>query len=214
MTALLALLDAVVSDLVGNDESTSAIHARSAELRRDTGPAAGSIARADSLVQATSERLGISLADAYQLVGERVVPLLAVEMAAQLRRHSTAHTFCLHLNAIVQSELQAMVPTVPLPFVDVEMLDFTALRLSFVGDGNALALAKGLLSGVARCYGQEARFLDVPPSQISQAAVRDGRRYLDLAFVPDARADVGLKRPVLDEQRRASPAVALRGLFR
>ncbi len=213
MTALLALIDLVLAEL-GDEHVASAIHSRAAELRRDAGPAASSLVRAQSLVQATAEQLGLPVADAYQLMGERAVPLMAREMAAQLRLHSTAHTFCLHLNTIVQSELQAMVPTVTLPFIDVEMLDFTALRLSFVGNASAVALAKGLMCGVARCYGQEARFSEVPTSQMSPAAVQAGRRYVDLSFVADARADVGYRPPVANEQRRKSPAVALKGLFR
>lgn len=210
MPSLLSLIDAVVSGL-GDEQFSSRVHSLAAILRRNEGPAASSVVRAESLVESLSECLSVSLASAYELMGERVVPLLAREMAAQLRLHSTAHTFCLHLNAIVQSELQALVPAATLPVIDVEMLDFTALRLSFVGDGNALALAKGLLSGVARCYGQEARFAEVPASQMSRAAVQLGRRYVDLTFVSDSRVEVGYKARTADEKRRGTPTVALKG---
>ena len=213
MPALLALVDAVVSDL-GDEEIVTQIHGRAAVLRQNAGDVTDSVARAFALVQATSEQLGLSLADAFQLIGERAVPLLAEEMALQMRQHGTAHSFCLHLNEIVQSELQAMVPTVQLPFVDVEMLDISTLRLSFIGDDNALALARGLLGGVARSYGQSARMSEVPDSMTSPTARASGRQYVDMTFIADTRAESPLKRPAPDDRRRGPLAVALKGLFR
>ena len=213
MPALLALIDAVVAEL-GDDTLVAGIHGRAAVLRSGAGNAADSVVRAITLMQAASEHVGRSLVDTYQLVGERAVPLLSQAMAQQMRHHGTVHTFCLHLNSIVQSELQALIPTVPLPFVDVEMLDLSALRLSFIGDENALALARGLLGGVARCYGQEARFIEVSESVMSPAARASGRRYVDISFAADTRAEAVHHRPATDDRRRGPLAVALKGLFR
>jgi hypothetical protein len=94
------------------------------------------------------------------------------------------------------------------------MLDFTALRLSFIGDENALALARGLLGGVARSYGQEARFSAVPESMMSPAARSSGRRYVDISFVADTRDVPHYKHPAVSDRRRGPLTVALKGLFR
>ncbi len=212
MLPLLSLVDAIVADLAITDAVRTRIHARAAELRQSLGMAAGTLPRAQAAVLAIGEALQIPPWEAYRLAGEQALVHMAADLSRVFRLHTTAHTFCLNLNSVVQSELQALVPMLPLPVVDVEMVDLNTLRLSFEGSDEGMGLAQGLLSGVARHYGQEARFSEVPPAQMSAMAEAVGRRYVDVTFVSDDRASgEGGRTP---ERRRGAVAVALQGWFR
>ncbi len=213
MQALLALVDKAINGFA--DERVSAlIHARAAVLRQELGMAAGSLARAEALVAGTADVLRIPLADAYRLIGERAMAPLGRDLVSVLRAHNTAHTCCLNLNAILQEEIQPLVPTAVVPVVDVEMVDCESLRISLIASDEMLGLLCGCLVGLASHYRQVVRFTKVAPSHASSVAVASGRRYLDVRFRPDARKTEEPIKPPAAERRLNAVTVALQSLFR
>ncbi len=213
MQPLLALVNEAV-DSFADEPTATRIHARAAELRQSLGFSAGSVSRVEALVAATADVLSLPLADAYRLIGERAMAPLTKGLSPVLRSHTTAHTCCLNLNAIVQEELQPLVPTLSLPVVDVEMVDAETLRISLIASDEALGLMCGLLVGLASQYQQVVRFTKVPLSHVSPAALAAGRRYLDVRFRHDTRVKEAVPKPGTEERRLNAVVVALQSLFR
>ena len=209
MQPLLALLDTVLANLT-DDATVARIMDRAAERRKDLGSAAGTVERAESVLMAFSDVTRVSPADAYRIIANRAVGPLSERMAKTLQKHSTAHTLCLHLNAVIDDDLQPLVPTLSLPVVDVEMVDASALRVSLVASPEIVALAQGLLSGFARHYGQLARFAEVPLPRGHVSAPLSGRRQFDVLFQRDERAIPDRR----DDRTPSAVTVALQSLFR
>lgn len=168
----------------------------------------------DAVAQAIAAESDGSFAEAYRLMGQHIVPLLEPALGSTLRRHSTALTFVLDVNQLIEDELPVLLPHMRLRVVDVELLDLTTLRLSLLATDAGVAMMQGLLIGLARHYEQEARFRATPERFVSASAVELGRRYLDVAFTEDTR-EVRRAAPMLGEPRRdTASAVAPRGGFR
>ncbi len=186
MQPLLALLDTVLANLT--DETACArIMDRAAERRKVLGSSAGTVARAEAVVMAFSDVARLSSADAYRIIANRAVAPLSGRMAKSLQKHSTAHTLCLNLNALIDDDLQPLVPTLELPVVDVEMIDASTLRVSLAASPDMVALAQGLLSGLAQHYGQQARFSEVPVPRGQAFSPPMLRRHFDVVFQRDDR---------------------------
>lgn len=210
MQPLLALLDTVLANLT--DANTVArIMDRAAERRKDLGSSAGTVARAESVVMAFSDITRVSPADAYRIIANRAVGPLSERMSRTLQRHSTAHTLCLNLNAMIEDDLQPLVPTLALPVLDVEMVDASALRVSMMANPEMVALTQGLLSGLARHYGQLAKFSEIPLPRGVSVAPATGRRQFDVLFLRDARGSAVDHR---DDRSSSATKVALQSLFR
>ncbi len=163
-----------------------------------------------AIAEAIAGALSLSLPDAYRLIGQRAMPTLEPLLRADLRRHTTALTFCLHMHGVVDGALQALVPDAKLPSVDVEMINASRLRISLPASDEGVGLLQGLLMGLARHYGQQARFAPTPSNQIPPGAVFQGRRFQDVSFSEDSRGPFRAAPLIGQERRHVAPAVATR----
>lgn len=168
----------------------------------------------EAVAQAIAAEANGTPADAYRLLGQHLVPLLEPVIGATLRRHSTAITFFLDVNQLLEVELLSLLPEMRMRVLDVEMLDLTTLRVSLLATDTGVAILQGLLIGLARHYGQESRFRATPERFVSVNASELGRRYLDVAF-PEVTREIRRAAPMLGDPSGAkASAVAPRGGFR
>lgn len=184
MRSILVLLeDLVLAEFGPRDlaevRELAAVRQRDAERRPGPG------GRVMAFVEAIAQVRRRPLAEAYQFVGLKLVPVVLREYPGLMKGQASLTPLLMQVSRVVPSVVQVLLPGTDAPAFDLELVDADTQRVSFEGFNEAANLVEGVLLGLGLHFGERVTVTrGTPPS------FAPDRRLVDVKVQPGERRSV------------------------
>lgn len=138
--------------------------------------------RAMALIEATASVRRRPANEMYAFVGTRLAPLAFKEVSNILRTYQSTRSIVLQVTRLAPAILDALVPGLPYPEFDVELIDGDTMRVGFDGPESLTDLFEGIALGIAQHFNER-----IVVSRANPPAYAPDRRMVDIRVIPERR---------------------------
>lgn len=138
--------------------------------------------RAMALIEAAASVRRRPANEMYAFIGTRLAPVAFKEVANLLRSYQSTRSIILQVTRLAPVILDALVPGLPYPEFDVELIDGDTMRVGFDGPEPLADLFEGVALGIAQHFNER-----IIVSRANPPAYAPDRRMVDIRVIPERR---------------------------
>jgi hypothetical protein len=159
-----------------------------------------------AFLRAVVEVRTMSPATVYRLMGRRLVTPVLEAFPVLTEAQPTAMSVILNIGRLLPKVVDALLPRIDMPALDVELLEHETLRLRFSGPAEMASLVEGVAIGLSAHFGERIEAVHLvpteafPESRVVQIRITTERRGVERR---EGRAD--RRNPGRDRRKPRDP---------